>query len=217
MAKAKDITGQRFGRLVAVKRSEQKSRNGTAFWECVCDCGGKINLRLDQLTTGKARSCGCLFKESVSENGKLNSLDLTGKKFDKLTVVKKTNKRNFNNCIVWECVCDCGEKTEVASANLLAGKIRSCGCIAKENGTKECVENTNLNKLNSIPQKNNTSGRKGVTKVGEYWKAYIGFQKRIIYLGTYKKFEDAVKARARAEEEYFEPMLNKYGKEWKGE
>ena len=59
----------------------------------------------------------------------------------------------------------------------------------------------------TIPRKNNTSGRKGVwvTKYGTY-VAYMNGK----YLGTYKTFEDAVKAREKAELEYLEGYKRSY-------
>ena len=69
--------------------------------------------------------------------------------------------------------------------------------------------------LNKKKSKSNTSGVKGVywKKDKNMWDVEIGFQKKRIHIGYFKKFEDAVKARKRAEEQYFEPILNKYGKE----
>lgn len=37
MPNALDIAGQRFGRLVALKKAP--SRNGSTYWLCQCDCG----------------------------------------------------------------------------------------------------------------------------------------------------------------------------------
>lgn len=49
----------------------------------------------------------------------------------------------------------------------------------------------------SIQNKNNTSGRKGVSKMRNVWRAYFGGK----YLGTFKTFEEAVSAREKAETE----------------
>ena len=61
---------------------------------------------------------------------------------------------------------------------------------------------------------NNTSGVPGVDWVASKgrWRAVICFQGKRRYLGSYAKFEDAVKARKRAEEELFEPFLREYDK-----
>ena len=50
-----DITGQRFGRLIAL---EIARRNPTR-WLCHCDCGNKTIVQLGHLTTGDTKSCGC--------------------------------------------------------------------------------------------------------------------------------------------------------------
>ena len=59
----KDITGQRFGRLVA-QWPAGKLGNLTS-WLCVCDCGNLKTLRLSSLRTGNTTSCGC-FRIEVS-------------------------------------------------------------------------------------------------------------------------------------------------------
>jgi hypothetical protein len=62
----------------------------------------------------------------------------------------------------------------------------------------------------SLP-KNNTSGHKGVwwDKNREMWEAYIQVHGKRKYLGRYHKYEDAVKARELAEEEFFEPLIER--------
>ncbi len=55
-----DITGQRFGRLVVVKRSEERlGRTREACWLCECDCGGTVVVRSSDLRYGKTQSCHC--------------------------------------------------------------------------------------------------------------------------------------------------------------
>jgi hypothetical protein len=56
-------------------------------------------------------------------------IDLTGKKFGRLTAIKVatgTKKRS------WECICDCGGKSVVDTDRLNNGRSRSCGCIQRE-------------------------------------------------------------------------------------
>ena len=54
--------------------------------------------------------------------------DRTGERYGKLVVLGPV-RRNKHSQIVWECVCDCGKKTEVLSAQLSTGKTKSCGCL----------------------------------------------------------------------------------------
>jgi len=67
MRKALDITGNRYGRLVAVIRAE--SKNGQTFWKCRCDCGTEKDINLYSLRKGITQSCGCLMRERGAENG----------------------------------------------------------------------------------------------------------------------------------------------------
>jgi hypothetical protein len=62
-----NLTGKRFGRLVAV-RVIGKHTNKSLLWECLCDCGTLINRSAAALrkTTGKP-SCGCYLKEVSRE------------------------------------------------------------------------------------------------------------------------------------------------------
>lgn len=62
MALAVDITGRRFGRLVALKRIAG-SRRHTSAWLCHCDCGTDKTVQTGDLRRGNTRSCGCLYRE----------------------------------------------------------------------------------------------------------------------------------------------------------
>lgn len=61
MGKNTDITGQRFGKLVAIKPT-RKGSNGGFYWLCKCDCGNEKEVPRQNLTKSKnpTRSCGCL-------------------------------------------------------------------------------------------------------------------------------------------------------------
>lgn len=54
---SKDITEQRFGRLVALEYA------GSEYWLCKCDCGSLKKVNGTKLRRGKTRSCGCLVRE----------------------------------------------------------------------------------------------------------------------------------------------------------
>jgi hypothetical protein len=65
MTKQIDLTGDRFGKLVAVKyhkgtQTEECRIRGR--WECICDCGNTILVKTDNLRNGHTKSCGCLVK-----------------------------------------------------------------------------------------------------------------------------------------------------------
>lgn len=58
-------------------------------------------------------------------------VDLTGRKFGKLTVIKRVEDsvtRSGKKLVTWECKCDCGNICKVRSTNLKSGNSTSCGC-----------------------------------------------------------------------------------------
>jgi hypothetical protein len=54
----KDITGQVFGRLKAIRSTEKKTRHGY-IWLCECACGNSHEAAISQLTSETITSCGC--------------------------------------------------------------------------------------------------------------------------------------------------------------
>lgn len=54
-------------------------------------------------------------------------IDITGKRFNKLTVLSLYKKEN--GIPVWKCKCDCGNITYVRGKNLKSGAVKSCGCM----------------------------------------------------------------------------------------
>lgn len=62
--RALDIAGQRYGRLVAIRR-EPAGRH--TKWLFRCDCGNEALMHLDAVRAGRSTSCGCLRTEQIRE------------------------------------------------------------------------------------------------------------------------------------------------------
>ena len=62
-----DLAGQRFGRLLVVRATDQRNNN-KVVWECKCDCGNTVYIKSTLLKNGTTKSCGCLRKETAIEN-----------------------------------------------------------------------------------------------------------------------------------------------------
>lgn len=119
MGKIKDLTGQKFGKLIVLGLAFIK--NHYTYWKCQCECGKECIKLGCSLVRGQTKSCGC--------SGKKNKfIDLTNKKFGKLTVIKKDHSTAKGD-VYWLCKCDCGNHKVVRGANLRYGKIKSCGCL----------------------------------------------------------------------------------------
>src|SRR5271157_758266 len=121
-----DLTGGRFGRLIVVERD--KSKIGTVWWVCRCDCGQTTSIRATCFTRRNGRppqqSCGCAQGKPVP--------DLVGHRFGKLVVLERIGSAPISKGggAIWFCACDCGNTTQ-ATTGLLQGKDRpkrSCGC-----------------------------------------------------------------------------------------
>lgn len=60
-----DLTGNRYGRLVVVRRAGHNKR-GQPVWICVCDCGNEKNILGFNLRNGQSTSCGCSRLEALA-------------------------------------------------------------------------------------------------------------------------------------------------------
>ena len=129
-----DLTGKRFGRLLAICPTEQRKR-GNIVWKCQCDCGRTSYVIAGKLARGGTQSCGCTRKESLAKEAQKNIADLTGQRFGRLIAVRPTEERR-QRFVVWECKCDCGNTVHVTSGMLKCGNTSSCGCLRKEIATK---------------------------------------------------------------------------------
>ena len=63
----RDLTGQRFGRLLVVSRAEN-SASGKPRWNCICDCGNAFIASGNALKSGYTKSCGCYNREVSTKN-----------------------------------------------------------------------------------------------------------------------------------------------------
>lgn len=205
----KDLTGRRFGRLIALRPDGTRDKFGNVMWICQCDCGNVVTASRQVLTAGYKKSCGCLGRPPLK--------DLVGKRFGKLTVIEYAGKEKGVHR--WKCLCDCGNETVVSQTLLQKGRTRSCGCLLAATARRnlKLAEGTSLAKLEANRTRrfsNNSSGYTGVylqKRTGK-WAAQITFKKKTYYLGSYATIEEAIEARKKGEG-MFEEFLDRYYKE----
>ncbi len=203
-----NLENQQFERLVAKKRLPGGK------WFCHCECGNDVIVSTGSLRNGDTRSCGCLKND-------LNRIDLTGQRFGLLRAIKPLNKV-INKSMVWLFECDCKNLCEATVHAVKSEGRQSCGCLRYENKVKqaskmlekrELINGTDVNIILSKKLlSNNTSGFKGVSwyNTQRLWAAKIQFQGKTYRLGFFHQLEDAVKARAEAEERLHGPFLEWY-------
>lgn len=116
-----DLTGQRFGKLTVLGRSDKKWKDGKLRWLCRCDCGNERLVAGTHLATGHTTSCGCVKYTRRIE----------GERFGRLTVLRLERVGNRH---MWLCQCDCGNLKHIPTALLhhRVGSVKSCGCLRKE-------------------------------------------------------------------------------------
>lgn len=61
-----DLTGQRFGRLLVLKRVAT-SNDGQKVYLCRCDCGKEKEIKSGSLRSGHTLSCGCYNTDRLKE------------------------------------------------------------------------------------------------------------------------------------------------------
>ena len=120
----RDLTNQRFTRLIALYPLDER-KNKKIIWHCKCDCGNEINIDAQSLTSGNTKSCGCLKKDHA--NFVNLTTNLVGQVFGYLTVIEKTDQREYGK-IIWKCQCDCGKIIYLNTNRLTSGNDTSCGC-----------------------------------------------------------------------------------------
>ena len=66
----------------------------------------------------------------------MRKVNLTGRTFGRLTVLRKTGKNTHGNS-TWLCRCVCGTEKELLYQHLTTGGVRSCGCLRTDSKTKK--------------------------------------------------------------------------------
>lgn len=122
VGKAEDLTGKKFGEWTVQYRATNQC--GVTRWKCKCSCGNELIIAAYKLKSGattKCRACA----------GKEKRINLTGKRFGRLTVLEPINELK-GSPKKWKCQCDCGNIVEVYGSNLTTGATQSCGCLRSE-------------------------------------------------------------------------------------
>lgn len=222
MPKFQDLSGQRFGELVVLRRGpDYVSPTGkkTVQWVCRCEaCGREVTMLRNTLKT--AKSCGCRKGDKLRR-------DLTGQRFGRWTVlapVRRPKPRSNGSWTDWRCRCDCGTERLVDAKSLTTGASRSCGCAIGEAARKR-IDPSGANDLQRYDRTtvslirpdrplnvNNQSGVRGVywSAREQCWIAKIGLRGKSITIGRFDDLEKAAQARRSAEADLYDPIIDEY-------
>ncbi len=91
----KDLTGQRFGKLLVLEETNKRADGGSIVWKCKCDCGNIVEVSSKRLKFGINVSCGCYQKEQQKHSmSKLQKRQLVNNTNIDLINKKDSNKNN---------------------------------------------------------------------------------------------------------------------------
>lgn len=229
--KKEDLTGKTFNQLTVIKKAYRTSKNGRKYacWECQCACGNEnpVYVVSYDLTHNHTKSCGCLRNELAAQRGremwtKHNKYDLSGEygigyDFNGKEFYFDLEDYNKIKGYCWHIskegyvmAMDTLEKHIIRFHRLIMGfpdndidHINHKLYDNKKNNLRVCEHTKNM--MNQSKRSDNTSGVPGVNfhnSTGK-WHARIGVHGERINLGLFNNFEDAVKARKDAEEQFY--------------
>lgn len=208
MGKSVDLTGKRFGFLTALERVPER-KNGQAYrWICKCDCGSVRDYNYASLTQGKSTTCGvgCSLRKHplrgtpTEKSWRKMLARCNGNGYEEyysdVEVCERWNPRaggSFENFVE-----DMGERPEGMTLNRVNG--------AKVYSKDTCEWATYSEQNYDVRRKKtNKSGRSGVRwrEDRQAWEARITKDGKITILYYGSSFEEACKAREKAELELY--------------
>lgn len=198
-----DLTGRRFGRLVAIEPTGERV-NAKVVWRCKCDCGRETDVLTELLVHGKTRSCGCLQDETRRR-------DITGETRGHLTAICPTGEK-LKGETVWMWRCDCGKTVSRTTGSVGTWGATMCPDCAYRLKQEQAVamlahverdeQGRSVEQIKAIQNgaltASNTSGVRGVNwhKGKGKWVARISDGKgKMRTIGYFRNLEDAKAAR----------------------
>lgn len=120
-----DITGQRFGKLIAIRLLDEKSNSTSRLWECRCDCGNLTKATVSVLRAGGKTRCEACAKEQVmTKNAAAGRTAIEDTKIDGVQVFRFTEKANANSTSGYKGVYFDKTTQKYIATLMVNGKLR---------------------------------------------------------------------------------------------
>lgn len=211
----RDLSGQKYNRITIISFSH-RNKHTKAVYNCVCDCGKKLQTIGTTVKSGHVKSCGCWRIEQTTRrstkhgNAKRGKLTPTYRSwYNMKSRCQNPNVEKYQLygalgievCPEWDefsnFLADMGE----APKGFELDRINPRGNYCKENcrWASESVQ-----AFNKKRQKINKTGRTGVSvEQSGKWKVVISCQNIVHRIGLFDTFEEACQARSEAELKYY--------------
>lgn len=208
-----DLTKERFGRLVVIERAEN-TKQGSARWECRCDCGNIVIVSSGSLRSGgHTQSCGCktieATKKRLTTHGMYNTPEYNTWRSmvqrcnnPKVPKYKNYGGRGITVCDKWLKFTGFFEDMGFRPKGLTIERKNNDLGYYKSNCYWATIFEQNRNKR---IQKRNKTGTIGVSwsKTRKKYKVYFDvWGKKRLHLGQFVDLEQAIKVRKQAEQKY---------------
>lgn len=172
-----DITGEKYGSLVALYDTHEKM-NGASAWMFQCDCGNKKILPINNVRYGTIKSCGC--RINMKKRVKPKQRIKVGSKFGDLIVLDNLGQIKKEAHYYSKVRCSCGYEFITRDTFLITGKQDKCRFCSKKHskGYKHGLTNTRIFNIwqdmrarcyNSNEQSYRNYGGRGI-KICSEWK-----------------------------------------------
>lgn len=222
MAKYKDLTGIQFGKLKVLNREPNKNKR--TMWKCLCECGNEKVIVGYSLTTGATKSCGnCNKSNNIPKS--LNKFDLSGEYgigYTRKNEIFLFDLEDYNiiKNYTWYMQDGYVKSTIYNSISKNPKTIYMHRLVMNISDRSIFVDhishNTYDNRKSQLrlvtPMQNNQNAKPKKNRLcnGVYWyerlkkwESLIGVNGKIIYIGLFDNYDDAVQARKDAETKYY--------------
>lgn len=216
------LEGRRYGKLTIIKYLYTKNRS--KYFLCKCDCGNMKEININNLKSGRTKSCGCYNIKKLKERAKTNKYDLT--KNYGIGYTSNTNEPFYFDLEDYDKIKKyCWYKDAYGYlVNIHNRKNIKLHKLITATNSKQAIDHINRNKLDNRKENlriatyslncfNRTYNKEQVgvyfNKEKNKWEAKIMFNYKNIHLGYFNNKQEAIEMRRKAELLYFGEYNNK--------